>query len=284
MAVGTTRAKRRLGRHVRPIMDRAGLKPAELAKLVRTSRDTVDRMLTGANLPRYPTLVAMLTLMKATEAEIAEGTALWERASKDAVVVAHAATLPPSYLRFRMDEGEAIHERTLDQQIVPGLLQLGGYAEALGERARALTAGEGWTAQAAAERRDRQTLLDRADFRLHALVDEAALHRVVGGRELMAAQLDHLRVVAAQDNVTIQVIPFGARAYGLHFAALTLLSYPEPDEPLSAYVEEHSGIRPVDDVDVDGLAAAWDDAAKLALNPEQSAKLIEEVRDTRYAA
>jgi hypothetical protein len=91
--------------------------------------------------------------------------------------------------------------------------------------------------------------------------------------------------VADQDNVTLQIIPFEAGAYGLHFAALTLLDYPEPDEPLSVYIEDHAGIRPIEDVqDVDRLAAAWDDAAKLALNPEQSARRIQEVRDTRYAA
>lgn len=286
MAVGTTRAKRRLGRYVRPIMERAGLRPGDVQKAVKTSRDTVDRLLTGANLPRFPTFLAIMTVIGATKEELEEGKALWERANLDAVKVEHAAALSPRYLRFRMDEGEARRERSLDQQIIPGLLQLGGYAEALGERAQALTAGRGWTTQAAAERRDRQGLLDREEpFELHALIDEAALHRVVGSRELMAAQLAHLRLVAAKDNVTLQVIPFEAGAYGLHFGALTLLDYPEPDEPLSAYVEEHTGIRAVEDVqDVDKLTAAWDDAVKLALDPEQSAKRIEEVRDTRYAA
>ncbi|KOX24771.1 hypothetical protein ADK67_17460 [Saccharothrix sp. NRRL B-16348] len=286
MAVGTTRAKRRLGRHVKPIVERAGLKPAEVADLVKTSKDTVNRLLSGDHLPRYPTFLAIMMVLKATDEELGEGTALWERANVDAVVVEHASALSSGYLRFRMDEGEATAERSLDPTMVPGILQLGNYAEELGRCAPALTAGKGWTAQAAAERRDRQGLLSRSfdPLRLHALIDEAALYRVVGGRELMAEQLTHLLAVTEQDNVTVQVVPFEIGAYGPQFGALTLLDYPEPDEPLSVYVEGHGGIKVVENERMVGkLVAAWEDVARLALDPEQSAKRIREVRDTRYA-
>jgi hypothetical protein len=40
-----------------------------------------------------------------------------------------------------------------------------------------------------------------------ALVDELSLHRVVGSREIMAAQLRHLLDVAAMPKVMIQVMP-----------------------------------------------------------------------------
>ncbi|MCC8250281.1 helix-turn-helix domain-containing protein [Saccharothrix luteola] len=286
MAVGTTRAKRRLGRHVKPIVERAGLKPAEVADLVKTSKDTVNRLLSGDHLPRYPTFLAIMMVLKATDEELGEGTALWERANVDAVVVEHASALSPGYLRFRMDEGEAAQERSLDPSVIPGILQVGGYAEELGRCAPALTAGKGWTAQAAAERRDRQGLLSRPvnPLHLHALIDEAALHRVVGSRELMVEQLTHLLAVAEHDHVTLQVIPFETGAYGPQFGALTLLDYPEPEEPLSVFVEGHSGIKVVENERVvSKLAAAWDDVARRALDPRQSAKRIREVRGTRYA-
>jgi transcriptional regulator with XRE-family HTH domain len=286
MAVGTTRAKRRLGRHVKPIVERAGLKPAEVAAMVKTSKDTVNRLLSGDNLPRYPTFLAIMTILKATEEELAEGTALWERANVDTVVVEHAAALSPGYLRFRMDEGEAAKERSLDPTVIPGILQLGGYAEELGRCAPALTSGKGWTAEAAAERRDRHGLLSREPepLHLHALIDETTLYRVVGSRELMTEQLTHLLTVGRQDNATLQIVAFDAGAYGPQFGALTLLDYPEPDEPLSVYIEAHSGIKVVENMNLASrLVTAWDDVARLALSPQQSAKRIREVRDTRYA-
>jgi hypothetical protein len=45
-------------------------------------------------------------------------------------------------------------------------------------------------------------------LRLWAIVDEAALHRPVGGHQVMAAQLDHLAESATElPHVTLQVIP-----------------------------------------------------------------------------
>ncbi|WP_246478024.1 helix-turn-helix domain-containing protein [Saccharothrix ecbatanensis] len=286
MAVGTTRAKRRLGRYVKPILERAALKPAEVAERVKTSKDTVNRLLSGDHLPRYPTFLAIMTILKATEEELTEGTALWERANVDAVVVEHASTLLSGYLRFRMDEGEAIGERSLDPMLIPGILQLGEYAEELGRRGLILTEGRGWTARGAAERQERQLLLSRdaAPLQLHALIDESVLHRVVASRELMADQLTHLLGVGRQDNVTLQMIPFDIGAYGAHFGALVLLDYPEPDEPLSVYVESYNGTKVVEDKRAVGmLTAVWDHAAQFALSPELTAQRIREVRDTRYA-
>jgi hypothetical protein len=285
MAVGTTRAKRRLGRHVKPIVERAGLKPAEVADLVKTSKDTVNRLLSGDHLPRYPTFLAIMMVLKATDEELGEGTALWERANVDAVVVEHASTLLSGYLRFRLDEGEATGERSLDPMLIPGILQTGDYADELGRRGLILTEGRGWSARGAAERRERQRLLARepGPLQLHALIDETVLCRVVGSRELMADQLTHLLSVGRWDNVTLRVIPFDSGSYGAHFGALVLLDYPEPDEPLSVYVESYNGTKVVEDKRAAGmLTAVWDHAAQFALSPEQTAQRIREVRDTRY--
>ncbi|MGH3916644.1 MAG: Scr1 family TA system antitoxin-like transcriptional regulator [Pseudonocardiaceae bacterium] len=53
-------------------------------------------------------------------------------------------------------------------------------------------------------RADRQQQLTTADFRLTAVINEAALHRWVGGREVMHAQLRHL--IDARYNATVEVL------------------------------------------------------------------------------
>jgi len=67
-----------------------------------------------------------------------------------------------------------------------------------------------------AARLARQEILDGENPPLiYAVLDEAALHRQVGGAEVMRNQLLHLMALSRQATITVQVIPFalGARAW-----------------------------------------------------------------------
>lgn len=61
-------------------------------------------------------------------------------------------------------------------------------------------------------RLNRQALLSQGAQgdgpRYHAILDEAALRRSVGGPEVMSAQLQQLARSAHAANVTVQIIPF----------------------------------------------------------------------------
>jgi hypothetical protein len=281
MAIGSTRGKRRLGRHIRPILDRSGLKVDEVVKVSRVSRPTIVRMLSGDALARWPTLSMVLDVIGATPEEKTRALQLWEVADVDPYAIEHARDLPVNYKRFRMDELEAVRERSLDSALISGLLQTAGYAEAVARAARRRIVGDSWDERAAAERSQRQALLFREPpLEFHALLDEAALRRLVGGPEVMREQLDHLVSVAARPNVTIRVLPHAVGAYGAHFGCLTLLEFPESDEPLAAYAEALTGLVSVEDEEVEVLSAVWDDAARLALTAEDSVGLIRAVRDT----
>jgi hypothetical protein len=142
--------------------------------------------------------------------------------------------------------------------------------------------GPDWESRAAAERRDRQSLLVRKEnpLELHSLIDEAALRRMIGGPEVMIAQLDHLLAMSSRPTVAIQVIPFGLGAYGAMSGPVTLLTFPEDDEPDTAYLEYVAGGESVEDVgDVAGLTAVWEDVAAAAPTVEESAEIIRSIRD-----
>lgn len=281
MAVGTTRGKRRLGRFLRPYFERTGMKLEELATRARCSRQTASRLFSGDNLPRYHLFTTLLSEIDVTGADRDRALELWEIANADAVTIEHADDLPPTYRRFRMDEREAVQEKTLDPIIVPGLLQTPAYAAALSfpnrERWR-----ESWDTDVhLAERRDRQGLLvrDKRPLELHALLDESTLHRVVGGRKVMAEQLDHLMEMSRRPNVFVQVVPWSAGAYGPMTGPLTILTYPEDDEPISVYVESLTGASTVERYeDVAALSAVWDGAAAAALPVRKSAEVIRAAR------
>jgi len=282
MADGTTRGKRRLARFIKQLQEKSGLTAEEIARRTRVSRPTVTRLLAGTHLARWPSVSVILDELGAAPEQKTFLLQMWEVADVDNATIEHAAALPVKYRRFRMDELEAHRERALDSTHVHGLLQTAAYAEAVAHASHRVIVGDCWDRTAAAERLTRQQLLDREEpFEFHALVDEAALRRMVGGPEVMRGQLDHLVEVAARPNVTIQVLPFGIGAYAPLLSALVLLDFPEPDAPCAAYTEELSGLAMLEEQEeVEPLDGIWRDAAASALPPDESVEFIKAVRDT----
>ena len=70
------------------------------------------------------------------------------------------------------------------------------------------------------------------------MIDEAALHRPIGGREVMKAQVAHLLELMEQPNVTLQIMPFRFGAHAGEGGAFTLLRFPEPELPDVVYLEQ----------------------------------------------
>ncbi|ALG13246.1 helix-turn-helix domain-containing protein [Kibdelosporangium phytohabitans] len=281
MAIGTTRSKRRLGKYITPILKRSGLSPDDVAREVRCSKQSVYRLMSGDSLPRLPLLLAIIGAIGATDDERAKTLDLWDIADADKTVVQFADELPDRYMRFRLDEADAVRERTLDRVIMPGLLQTIAYAAALNQGTRQLLRRDGWEERAVSERRDRQEMVLRKKnpLHVHALIDEAALRRIIGNREVMIDQLDHLIEMTRMPNVTIQVLPLDLRAHGPYSGTMTLLSYPESDEPDSGYMESMVGCETVgDEAIVAALSSAWEDIAAAAPSPQRSVKILKAIR------
>nr|WP_052479006.1 helix-turn-helix transcriptional regulator [Kibdelosporangium sp. MJ126-NF4]CEL21595.1 Putative DNA-binding protein [Kibdelosporangium sp. MJ126-NF4]CTQ92376.1 Putative DNA-binding protein [Kibdelosporangium sp. MJ126-NF4] len=281
MAIGTTRSKRRLGKYIAPILKRSGFSPDDVAREVRCSKQSVYRLMSGDSLPRLHLLLAILSAIDVTEDERARALKLWDIADADKTVVQFADELPDRYMRFRLDEADAVRERSLDRIIVPGLLQTIEYAAELNRSTRQLLRRDGWEERAVSERRDRQEMVLRKEdpLHIHALIDETALRRIIGSRGVMIDQLDHLIEMTRKPNVTIQVLPLDLCAPGPYSGTMILLSYPESDEPDSVYVESMAGGETIgDDAVVATLSKVWDDIAAAAPTPQKSTKIIKAVR------
>lgn len=289
MAVGTTRGKRRLGRMVRKHLGPKDMTSAEyaqavnaLAAKVNVHRTTIKRLLEGTHLPSWHVVCTALVELSATTVEIDKAREAHAVADVDTKSIEHARDLPPAYLRLRMDEAEAAKEETLNSTMLPGMLQTKLYAEAVARRAAGLVQA-GWQEAAGAERQSRQSHLyrDTDPLQLHAVIEEAALHRGLGGRDVMLGQFDRLIDAAKLPNITIQIVAYSLDGgYGRNSGQLTVLRYPEPDEPATAFTESLTGLQVVEDVDaVDVLSVVWGDAAAGALSETDSIAFIEETRD-----
>ncbi len=110
-------------------------------------------------------------------------------------------------------EAEAVAIRDFQSSVVPGLLQTADYARAGHEGTMPRLNSEEIERRIRAKL-TRQSLLTQVNPpAFEAVLDEAVLHRAVGGPRVIAAQLDGLIAAARLPNVTIQVIPFTVGAH-----------------------------------------------------------------------
>jgi hypothetical protein len=113
-------------------------------------------------------------------------------------------------------------------------------------------------------------------LRLHAVIDEAVICRLVGGPEVMTEQLRHLLAVGKQDNVTLQVVPFGAGAYGTMAGSFIIIGYAHPEEDSPVVYTEHTagGALVEDQEDVQRFEDMFTEVTNLAVSPAKSAQMI----------
>lgn len=103
---------------------------------------------------------------------------------------------------------------------------------------------------------------------LHTLIDEAAIRREIGGPDVLREQLEHLLALAERPNITLQVIPYPAGAYGTMAGSFFIIDYPEPDTTPAggAWVDNAD--------DVQRFTTTFDQVAAQALSPADTTHLI----------
>ena len=107
------------------------------------------------------------------------------------------------------------------------------------------------------------------------ILDEAVLHRQVGGPAVMAQQLARLSEATTWPQVVIQVLPFSCGANAGIEGHFVMLSFGTIEDPPVAYVEGLMGDVYIEAADeVDGFNLAWTYLVSQALDPAESAAMI----------
>ena len=121
--------------------------------------------------------------------------------------------LPNPYEVYIGLEAGAASIRNFEPVVVPGLLQTADYAREI-FRNGPIELDPDEVERLLEVRQARQEILAREDRpRLWAVIDEAVIHRVVGGVGVMRGQLRHLAESAQQGKTTVQVVPYRAGAH-----------------------------------------------------------------------
>lgn len=270
--------KRRLGRRLRELRERAGLTLDQAAPRLYKTRSSLHRIEVGETRADVHLIKSMMDLYDVRDDELID---LSLDASRDGWWRQYGL----DNMGYVPVETEACRVLEFSLVNIPGLLQTEAYYRAgLATASRRRTA-EQLDNQVTVRRIRQQRLTDdEHPLELAAVLDEAALHRMVGGRDVMRMQLTQLRETAGLDRVTLQVLPFGAGRHHVD-GAFIVLEFPEPEDPDLLYLAHVAGALHVEkDDDVRRAKLAHDRLRTQALSPEESAALIARLARDLYSS
>jgi transcriptional regulator with XRE-family HTH domain len=235
-----------LGRRLQERRQDAGVSLDDASKALRVTALTIRR-LEKAEVSLKPLYVEkLLETYGADRQEIDEFVAFAERANEPGWWHVYRDALPDWFRAYVSLETGATTLRTYEPHYVTGLLQTPRYAREV------LRGGLPNGSEEDLDRRvdlrlRRQSLLDRSDApTLWVVMEEAVLHRVVGGPEVMREQIDRLLEVSELTHVSIDVVPFTAGAHVGACAPFTYFRFEEPELPDVVYSEVLSGAMYLD--------------------------------------
>jgi transcriptional regulator with XRE-family HTH domain len=164
----------------------------------------------------------------------------------------------------------------VNAHVVPGIFQTADYAREVVTRTRPAITAEDAERRVAARIARQEALFSRADPpEIYVVLDEAVLHRQVGGPAVTRGQLTALIEAGTRPDVTIQVLPFAAGANAGMDGKFALLAFPHPDDPPVAYVEGLMGDVYVEDgEEVGRFSLAWTHLVTQALSTADSTGMI----------
>ncbi|MFJ9133388.1 helix-turn-helix domain-containing protein [Streptomyces sp. NPDC102256] len=277
MAVGPTTRRRQLGADLRRLRERKGMTLEEAGARVGISKATLSRYETKEGSVKWPAVDALCREYDVTEVErlalveLAKGAKIqgWWRSLADPI--------PDSMNLMLTLEDEVVREDHYACMYIPGLLQTRAYAEAV-HRASEMQCSEREVQHMVDIRMKRQELLRRAEPpHIWCVIDEAAIRRSVGGRQVMREQLQHLLALAELPHVTIQILTFSTGAHAAAVGSFVILRGPAPDLDV-VYVDVLSGgLFMEKQQELERYRLAFQYLSAQALDLESSAALIRRI-------
>jgi len=215
----------------------AGLTQESVATAMDWSLSKVIRIETGAVGISTNDLTALLRLYNITDPRrTRELVSLAKAARQPSWWSGYRDSVPPTFFQYIEYEASASIIRQYEPILIPGLLQTRNYAHAVISRYRRFTASEVETRVEL--RMKRQQLLDqRTPPLLFMIMDEAAIRRLIGEKDLGVEQLMHIITLMSRTNITVEIVPFSA---GLHSGIgedFTILEFADESDSDVMYFE-----------------------------------------------
>jgi transcriptional regulator with XRE-family HTH domain len=269
---------RRLAAELRRLRAEAELSREQVAAQTSVNEGTLYRLETARARPQRRTLLALLDLYGVSEAVRSDLLDLSKSADGQGWLRPYQPELPEEYAAYISFEAEARSVRNYESLFIPGLLQTEDYARAV------ITGTLPMASQPEVEQRvqariERQELLTaERPLELWAIVDEAAVRRMVGGPGIMRGQLLHLLKAVDSPNITLQVITFEAGAHPGMPGSFVYMEFGEAADPELVYVDTLAGDLFLEaEADLRRYSQMFDHLRATALSQSQTTDMISAV-------
>jgi hypothetical protein len=214
-----------------------------------------------------------LCVLYGAPGELLDGLLALARASKQgAWQEDYEDVLIPGFGLYVDLEAAADMIRSYHPELVHGLLQLPDYSRAIIETGpmdvRESQVQRELTVRAARQRAARER---QPPLRITQILGEAALSRVIGSPEVMAAQVGQLRALNRLEQVEIRILPWRAGSHpAIASGPFTIMDFAEAAEPDVVYLESITGARYLEQEDhLRKYRRVWDILAEQSVPLEE---------------
>ncbi|WP_219471712.1 helix-turn-helix domain-containing protein [Nonomuraea rhizosphaerae] len=271
-----TVASMRLARELYAQRDRTGLSQAAVAEEMGWAESKLNRIENDKSRVLQRDVKRLLKLYGTEEAEAEAIVELSRLAGEPEWWHQYSGAIPEWFQVYVVLEASASDLLGYESELVPGIMQTERYARAIMFTAPSPFESDEeitGTIQVRANRQARLTAKDRPNVWL--VLNEAVIRRVVGGRDTMREQLEHLIKVARLRNVTLQVLPFAGGEHSAMHGSFRLLKFSTPADPDKVYLEQQiGGLYTQKPDEVERYRLMFDHLRARALGPQDTIAML----------
>jgi transcriptional regulator with XRE-family HTH domain len=259
---------------LREYREAAGLTLREAAERIFRNAPALGRMEAGFVPARAPDVLELLNLYDVTDQATRVGLEqlsrdAWKRSWWDS----YTGWLSPEFIDLAWLETRTTRIRDFSAIVLHGLLQTPEYAKALMRASDPETHNDDLDQLIEFRTRRQEILIGDGAPGYTSIIDEAVLHRVVGGREVMRGQLGYLLDLADRPQMTLRVLPFAVGAPSSSESSFTHLTM-NPPLPDVVQLNTEAGVLYVEAPESERFEQAYARLERDALSPADSREFI----------
>ncbi|BBC95396.1 MULTISPECIES: helix-turn-helix domain-containing protein [Actinomycetes] len=274
--VNPTVRRRRLGQELRKLREQKNMTAEEVAERLLVSQSKISRLENGRRSISQRDVRDLCGVYEVEDQRVVDSLMEMARDSRQQGWWHTFGDIPYSVYIGLETDAESL--RVYEPQIVTGLLQTPAYAEALVRGALPETSAAEIEKRVGVRMRRQERITTENDpLRLWIVLDEAALHRVVGGKRVMREQLEHLLKLSELPHVTVQVMPFEVGAHPGLNGQYAILEFADAADSSVVYLEGVTSDLYLEKAqDVQKYAVMYEHLRAQSLSVEASRQLIDE--------